>query len=281
MAVAPRWSWSSCDHIGLTVIYTLPRTHIWLVAGGEHAPRVVTSLVSKWPEPFDMEHDIFVPGKVEKFLRELTSALRTRQLFEVLRRRPPSLQAMVLDYPNEDVSFIMEVYDSMMDDRVAALSMVADNLPSVIKYSSLSMSDQLILNTLSSQGDGVGLYTFLLEQTDITSGRSQDKLRDKFVECVLHPSDSVTRVIAQIDLKWWLFKHNLLYCASNTDTRNDLEGIRTILRMLIAGPPAFAVQASLELPSISAVTAPDANAWIKARTDHIQRFGPEFVKQFT
>ena len=69
---------SSCSRGWYKSLYLLYlRLHSQIVAGGEDAPKVVNALVSKWPDAFDMEHDIFVPGKVEKFLRELTSALRT------------------------------------------------------------------------------------------------------------------------------------------------------------------------------------------------------------
>ena len=50
--------------------------HTHMVAG-ESDPRIQTALVAKWPEPIDVKDGIFVPGRVEKWNRELTAALRT------------------------------------------------------------------------------------------------------------------------------------------------------------------------------------------------------------
>ena len=50
------------------------------MVAGESDPRIQTALVAKWPEAIDVKDGIFVPGKVEKWRRELTAALRTRGL---------------------------------------------------------------------------------------------------------------------------------------------------------------------------------------------------------
>ena len=143
------------------------------------------------------------------------------------------------------------------------------------------MSDQLRFNALASAGKGDELYRMIVELCDITCGRAQDRLQQKNVEVTLQPSDSVSRVISQIELKWWLFKHNRMYCHNNLDTGNDLEGVRQMLLMLGKGPPAFAVQATLELPQLSPVLCPDATAWMKARTDHLLRYGEQLMTQFS
>ena len=69
-----------------------------------------------------------------------------------------------------------------------------------------------------------------------------------------------------------VFKHNRMDCHNNSDTQNDLEGVRQMLLMLSKGPQAFSVQATLELPQLSAASCPDANAWMKAgkRSERLQ-----------
>ena len=94
-----------------------------MVAGGDpFLAKIDNALVSKWPEPIDMEHDIFVPGKVEKWQRELISALRTRGLYEFIRNKAPTLEDVALEFPDEDPNDIVLAFKSMMLDRQESLS---------------------------------------------------------------------------------------------------------------------------------------------------------------
>ena len=88
-----------------------------MVAGAdEHDDfRIITSHVTKWPVGFDMEHDIFVPGKVEEFLRLLTAALRSRGLLRTLQEREPTLQELIEENEGESPDDIVDCYyDAMM-----------------------------------------------------------------------------------------------------------------------------------------------------------------------
>ena len=53
-----------------------------MAAGEVQTTKIQTSLVSKWPEPIDINIDIFIPGKAERWSRELIAALRTRELYQ-------------------------------------------------------------------------------------------------------------------------------------------------------------------------------------------------------
>ena len=77
-----------------------------MVAGDGQDHRIQNALVSKWPEPLDMEHDIFVPGKVERWSRELVSALRTRGLWRSISMQEPTLEQMADILPDEDVDAV-------------------------------------------------------------------------------------------------------------------------------------------------------------------------------
>ena len=234
-------------------------THMVASCGVEDA-LVQSALVSKWPDAIDIGVDIFKPGKAEKWSRELIAALRSRGLYKWVRMAPPSLQQLAEENPHEDPALMIEVFDSLVQDRKSNLATVADLLPQTVVYSSMTMSERLKLNKLSADGLGADVYGFITSLVDTRSGRAQDKLQEQFRECKVHPSDSVERVLNRIDLKWWLFKHNLLFCFTNTDCRNDAEGVRHILQMLMGGPPSFSLQASLELPTITKESVPDGSA---------------------
>ena len=62
-----------------------------MAASGKYDPSgksFASTLVSPWPQPFDLDNDIFVPGKADTFRMELTSALVTRGLYTYLAVRP-------------------------------------------------------------------------------------------------------------------------------------------------------------------------------------------------
>ena len=84
----------------------------------------------------------------------LTAALRTRGLLQSLRTRAPSIEELCEQFPNEDVDVVVELDDDIMAERQRHLETVADNLPSVVLYSSMTMSDQLRFNALASDGAG-------------------------------------------------------------------------------------------------------------------------------
>ena len=91
------------------------------MVAGEFDSRISTAVVSSWPEPLDIEVDIFIPGKVEKWTRELVSALRTRKLYDTLRQLPPTLQQIAEENPDDDASIVVAAFDDIMEERQQAL----------------------------------------------------------------------------------------------------------------------------------------------------------------
>ena len=61
---------------------------------------LAATMVSKWPQPFDINNDIFIPGKADSFRMELNSALVTRGLFTYLATRPVTKADLQLAYPS-------------------------------------------------------------------------------------------------------------------------------------------------------------------------------------
>ena len=98
-----------------------------MAAGEVQAFKISTALVSKWPDPIDINTDIFIPGKAEKWSRELIAALRTRELYKWVRMAPPSLRRVAEDNPDDDPALLIEVFDSLVRDRLHHLTTVADN----------------------------------------------------------------------------------------------------------------------------------------------------------
>ena len=103
-------------------------------------------------------------------------------------------------------------------------------------------------------GKGLEVYVRIIEMTDIRGGRVQDRLQVKYNETTISAGDSLDRVQQRLELKWWLYKRNLQFCFNPTDVRNDTEGIRLMVRMLMKGPPTVALPASLELATITKET---------------------------
>jgi hypothetical protein len=113
--------------------------------------RIQTALVTAWPTPIDMKLDILIPGKAEKWARELNSALRSRNLLDALLQAEPDLQDMVVDNPDDETSTLMAVYYDIMDERMKVFQVVADCLPAVVNYASLGMSDQAEVNSVGGR----------------------------------------------------------------------------------------------------------------------------------
>ena len=90
--------------------------HTQMVAS-ESETRIQTSLVAKWPEAIDVKDGIFIPSRVEKWHRELTSALRTRALYVELTLRAPTIEDLCDQFPNEHVDDIMLAFDEMLIER--------------------------------------------------------------------------------------------------------------------------------------------------------------------
>ena len=67
-------------------------------SGADHVigePRVNSALVSGWPNAIDMKDDILKHGRVDTFLRQVKSALRTRALFQYIEEASPTVEDIV------------------------------------------------------------------------------------------------------------------------------------------------------------------------------------------
>ena len=69
--------------------------------------------------------------------------------------RAPTIEDLCDQFPNSHADDVVAAFDEMAAERQSHLETVADNLPAVVLYSSMSMSDQLRFNALASAGKGV------------------------------------------------------------------------------------------------------------------------------
>ena len=154
------------------------------MVAGDSDPRIQSALVAKWPEPIDVRDGIFIPGRVEKWNRELTAALRTRGLLESLRTRAPTVEELCDQFPNGHIDDFVAAFDMMATERQSHLENVADNLPAVVLYSSMSMSEQMRFNELASAGKGDELYAMInlptLLAAELRTHFSSDTWRSRF-----------------------------------------------------------------------------------------------------
>ena len=58
---------------------------------GQSSARNDSTLTTEWPKAFDIKNDIFTPGLVDRFKREMRAALSTRGLLEHVLNRPVTM----------------------------------------------------------------------------------------------------------------------------------------------------------------------------------------------
>ena len=73
-----------------------------------------------------------------------------------------------------------------------------------------------------------------MELTDISQGRPQDMLRQKFASLKIQPADTMAHINKQIETKWFLYSHHTLFTIETEEGQR--EGVREVLKMLMNGP---------------------------------------------
>ena len=190
-----------------------------MVADGADEPRGVSSaLTTSWPSPFDLDKDLFEPGKVDSFKRELNAAFETRGLLVHIRSQAPALLTLAREYPNDDAAMLVDLYDDLMEERRKAFRTMAAFLPRVLKMGSVGITLSTDINDLSNAGKGDELYVKVMGLLDLTTGIAQDKLRQHFNDLTVSPSDTIVVICLVVEKKWYLFRRNTLLCRSPTDS---------------------------------------------------------------
>ena len=167
-----------------------------MITGGGINTRLDSALLAPWPEPIDIKVDIYIPGKVEAFKAALKQALASRQLLAVIVERPPTLHDIALANPDADASELQEALIILTNARAKATFDMANLLPRLIKPESLTYVETKDLSTLVGFGDGVAIHDFIQRSVDLRYGSVQDKLRQKYSDMKVTPTDDITT-------GWW------------------------------------------------------------------------------
>ena len=72
--------------------------------------RVDPSLLTDYPQPFDVRQDVLEPGKSDTYIRQLRAALNTRNILKSLTERPATLAEIEANSPGADSTAIMAAY---------------------------------------------------------------------------------------------------------------------------------------------------------------------------
>ncbi len=120
-----------------------------MAAGGDSfSTKIHSSLVSSYPKPFDIRHDIFVPGNSTKFRQQLRAALSTRGFLRHLEEAAPTAQDIATANPAASGAEVLEALQEALDMRQTAHNTAAAQLPETLKSESLNLQER---TTLASQ----------------------------------------------------------------------------------------------------------------------------------
>ena len=158
-------------------------------------------------------------------------------------------------------------FDSLTNARLKVTFDMANLLPRLIKPESLTYVETKDLSTLVELGDGIAIHDFIQRSIDLRYGAVQDKLRQKYSDMKVTPTDDIATVSKQVDLKWFLHCHHTLYDVETAHGRK--EGIREVLTMLLNGPGNIATEAILALTHVDSL---DCSSTVAAHEYHFQYF---------
>ena len=227
-------------------------------AGGSTNSNIKLSsvLVTEWPKPFDIKHDIFIPNKATTFRRQLRAALETRGLLAALEEQPLTMLDVQGANPHASTAEIMAAVDKASDNRQKQLVTISQHLPNMILGSSLTLIEENNVADYAASNDAHELYKFIMTATDIDSpGKVQDRLQAKYTTIKVTETNTIQEVAKQMDLKWWLFKHHLLY--DSRTWAGQRQGLRDVLEMLTKGPPMVQYEATAQLVNVESMLPPD------------------------
>ena len=105
-------------------------TTFYMEAGGSTNSNIKLSsvLVTEWPKPFDIKHDIFIPNKATTFRRQLRAALETRGLLAALEEQPLTMLDVQGANPHASTAEIMAAVDKASDNRQKQLVTISQHL---------------------------------------------------------------------------------------------------------------------------------------------------------
>ena len=118
--------------------------------------RVDPSLLTEYPQQYDVRQDVLEPGKGDTFKRQLKSALNTRNILKSLTERPATLAEIEANSPGADSQAIMAAYQSYTIQRQEHYKAAAAKLPTLLK--GLTQVELRDFEALQNEDDGVAIY---------------------------------------------------------------------------------------------------------------------------
>ena len=250
-----------------------------MVAGsGQAAPKIDSALVAPFPKDFDIKTDIFTPGEIHKFQAGVRTALRSRKLLQACEELPPTMEALREQNPDATPSEIIEAIDILLTTRSSQQMTAAPLLATCVKRASLTLGEQQMLDLWSNAGEGGEVFVWLMRTTDPEGGKVQDEFKRGYAKITLTQSDSMAKVITQLNLKWFIYSS--LRINDVTVESVAREGIREMLLMLIAGPKSVASEALLMLSAVESMTLAKNNpggTWVAQRIALYERYGDQMA----
>jgi hypothetical protein len=179
-------------------------------SGVQSVGRVQSALTSDFPKEIDINIDIVKPEVASTFQRQVVSALRSRGLFAFLEYAEPTLDDLAAANPGVSAEALLQKHTALQAAFQEYDNKVADLLPNLVKWSSLSQSEQEGVNDMTRRGDGRALYAWLMAVTDLKKGRAQDRIRSAFVTTKVAANYSGAQLASAVEAKWWLYRQNTL-----------------------------------------------------------------------
>ena len=232
--------------------------------------------MSDWPKVIDVKNDITKQGVATTFLRQMIAGMHSRGLYDVVSRKPPTVQSIVSYAGNAegvDASTAQEFLDKVLSEKAALLRLLAAQLLPLVKWDSLMQHEQDLLNRLATDGHGDEVYDWIVAAVDITKGKPQDKIRKTYEAIKVAATDNAVQLILAIEAKYWLYKQNTRY--SRVDVLEFArEGVREINTMLLNAHPVVAANASTALTQIDTMNlVGEGDEYVQSLVEMMNRYG--------
>lgn len=244
--------------------------------GDDSINKISSALVAELPKGFDINADILIQGKADTTKVGIVMALRSRKLLVFMETAPPSLSDVRDANPSAPEELVIEVYLDIRQKYETASSTVADILPVTLKMSSLSMMEENEVNALVLNGDGRGLYDWILSAMSVERGRPQDKLRAEYPKVKVSTSDKPEQLVKAIEKKWWLYQNITIF--DHSSETGVKEAMSNIFTMLLDGPAPIASEAARNLTSLENTSYGDGVQWITNYTQMLRRHGDKLLR---
>ena len=125
-----------------------------MVSGGDvesEPTRLDPAKLLAYPSPIDIDNDILVPQKADKFMVDMDAALDSRYLLAAVSERNPTMQEWIEWYGSSlSTADLMEAQEHDMKERQKKRKLAATQLVNLVKPQSLTQQEasQMLTETI-------------------------------------------------------------------------------------------------------------------------------------